>query len=270
MAKDQETAVAVIDKKGAAQLPPPVYNDETGLMNVVKQGPGQLKLVAATTRNPGRANPGEFLDSKSGEVFKEFEMVVFRMNTSRVFFPPGPLDLDAEPLCRSQDGIKPEEGVAAKQASSCGNCPQAKWNGKQKAPCQQKGNLMGLLTGDGQPYYFSYGGTSITSIKDSLQSLVSDIRNHLKNTGESLQLYNFALTVTSEAKSGKTGKYYTAKVKSHRLLEGEERTRYEGIFKEAKAKFEERQAEQVVDAELVQVTSAGQQVIEGEIVTESV
>jgi len=68
---------------------------------------------------------------------------------SKSYFPQWEEGTKSRPICSSLNGVVPDEGVAAKQSSTCALCPRDTWktgaNGKRTKECQDYKRLAVLL-----------------------------------------------------------------------------------------------------------------------------
>ena len=88
---------------------------------------------------------------------------------------------DQTPLCSSEDGVGPREGVLQPQSSTCAQCPRNAWGsdprgGKGKA-CSEYKRLAAVVVGDPNPlagYMFGISGGSHKNLRDYAK-FVSDL-----------------------------------------------------------------------------------------------
>jgi hypothetical protein len=211
------------------QITPPViysaYNadgyDETGLSDVAKLKPANLILVQPTTREPKDARPGQFLDSLTDEVHDSIVLVPLRTSKGRVLFPPGEIDLDAEPICRSDDGIVPSPYAKQQQSRTCATCPMSRWVGGKKPPCSDKRRMLVATKDTGLPRFFTAGGKSIPGQQKMLDRINEYVRVNAANMKagkldkdgnplKPLALFDFFFTLSSEKVVGKFS-YFVAR-----------------------------------------------------------
>jgi hypothetical protein len=184
---------------------------DTGLDDI-RVRPTNLILVQNTTRDQKGARPGQILDVLTGQAYDSVTVVPLRVIKNRVLFPPD-ADLDAEPLCRSSDGLVPSPFVKAPQATSCRTCPKAQWVGGQKPPCGEKLKLLVILKETGMPRYMQFGGKSISTCKEALEALKQDIKGkeYLSRGQTKLELFDYFFTVSGEKVTSRQGSYYVAR-----------------------------------------------------------
>ena len=198
----------------APAMPPTMYVepvvDETGLDDVARLKPSNIILVQNTTRDTKTARPGQLLDTLTEEVYDALTVVPLKIMRQRVLFPPGELDLDAEPVCRSNDGTSPSQFAKAPQSRSCKTCPHSQWIGGKKPPCAEKLKLLMVTKDAGLPRLFNVGGKSITTLRTVLQRIQEAIRMQQAKGGDPLHLYDFFFTIKSEKVTGKFS-YYVAR-----------------------------------------------------------
>lgn len=186
----------------------------TGLEDVAPLLPTNIQLVQPVTRDPKGARPGQFLDVLTEEAFDELVVVPLKVTKQRVYFPPGS-DLDADPLCRSNDGKVPAPRVDTPQATSCASCPYSQWYGGQRPPCNEKLQFL-FIVKEGPlaylPRYFSVGGVSIIPATTVLKRIRQDIIRAARMPEPlHLALYDYYFTLKSEKAVGKKGTYYVAR-----------------------------------------------------------
>jgi hypothetical protein len=258
-------------------LPPMVAApevDETGLDSVALK-PSDIILVQNSTRQPGTARPGQFLDTLSMEVFDEVTLVPLKITKQRVLFPPGE-DLDAEPLCRSNDGVVPSTYVKAPQSRNCATCPQSQWVDGKKSACAEKLRILGVMKETGVPYFLTVGGKGVSMCKQAIQLIKryiamqdANIKAGKTNPDGSplqpLRLYDFFFTVKGEMVNSKY-RYAVAR------FENIKRVANIGDFGALFSEFVTRrrvdqEQEQAVQAE-AQTDAAVSQVVDAEFVEE--
>ncbi len=200
--------------------PPAAYSayhegrDETGLSEVARLKPSNILLVQPATRECGSARVGQLYDTLTTEVYDSITVVPLKVTSQRVYFPPGEIDLDAEPICRSNDGVVPSPFAQAPQSLTCSTCEHSKWVDGRKSACAQKLKMLVATKDTGLPRFFTAGGKSITALRGVLQRIneaitvnEANIRAGKKNADGSelrpLALFDFFLTISSEVVNGK-------------------------------------------------------------------
>jgi len=184
--------------------------DETGLDDVARLKPTNILLVQNTTRETKSARPGQLLDTLTEEVYDALTVVPLKVMRQRVLFPPGELDLDADPVCRSNDGVVPSQFAKAPQSRACKTCPHSQWISGKKPPCAEKMKLLMIIKDAGLPRTFNVGGKSLTTLKNVLQRIQEAIRMQQAKGGEPLHLYDFFFEIRSEKVTGKFS-YFVAR-----------------------------------------------------------
>lgn len=168
-----------------------------------------MELVQRTSQVEG-AIPGKLRDKESNEHFEELEIIPLRFATSRVLFPPGG-DLTADPLCRSNDGIRPVLNVLQPQANECGNCSRGSWDdygSNGRIPdCKEKMTLLFIDRNSGLPYYITVGGKSLAPMK-KLKKILNKYGFMARSKGENIGIYDFATKIRPIAVKGPKGSYY--------------------------------------------------------------
>ncbi len=186
--------------------------DESGLDDVAKLRPANVILVQNTTRERGSANPGQLLDKLTGEVYDSLVVVPLKVMKQRILFAPG-ADLDADPLCSSNDGIVPSPYALQPQSRKCATCPQSQWLDGKKSACAEKLRLLVVTKDSGLPRFFTAGGKSIPTLRNVLQRIQEAIRMQdakIKQAAvkgepaqERLHLHDFFFEIRGEKVTGK-------------------------------------------------------------------
>jgi hypothetical protein len=192
---------------GSSNVPAPVSTGyDTGLDSFSIK-PSNLILVQPTTRNPKGARSGQFLDSLYEDVYDKVEVVPLKLFKQRVMFPPTSpgesLDLDAKPLCKSDDGLVPSRFVENPQALSCARCPMSVWkrspSGKNiPSPCREKFRLLVVEKSTELPKYITIGGKSIPVLRQLFEKIKSYRIKAKAKDGLELEMFDFFFTLTSE------------------------------------------------------------------------
>lgn len=120
----------------------------------------RIRLIQPTSKIEGSA--GQFHNSITGIQVPEFEAVILRVAKGRVWW-----DLeyhaDAEPLCASDDGLKPREGIPNPPDGGLGclQCPKSQWGDNKTAPpCSLCYNYLSVDVNDSMPGLFTLSKTS--------------------------------------------------------------------------------------------------------------
>jgi hypothetical protein len=190
-----------------------VYEDhsaDTGL-DSIRVRMTHLTLVQNTTRDSKGARPGQILDVLTEEAYEEITVVPLQIIRPRVLFPPNS-DLEAEPLCRSNDGLVPAPNVKNPMSNSCKSCRYSQWVNGKRPPCDAKIQLALIIKESNLPRYFSAGGKSITAINDKFEVIRQDMIKKKSMKGLSLNLYDYAFTLSGDRVNGKQGSYYVARI----------------------------------------------------------
>lgn len=258
------TELVTIQQPGALAQPPAQYVDLTGLDDFVKLKPGRFTLVQSGTREPGKALPGQFLNSFNGEVSDTITVVILKMMKGRVMYKPG-ADLDSGALCMSQDGLVPSNFSQQKQSPSCGSCYQSRWVTNIGSPCKENRTLLAVNVNDDLPYYIGYKGPSITLVQKDMEPLKLDIKSRWNNDGIALQSFHYAITFGSDFANTKKGKFFNWRIKNWELLPEDEMAKFSGFYSDFVQKTRVRSEFETAET---QVEKAVSEVLEGEIVTE--
>ena len=146
--------------------------------------------------------------------FKSFTAVVLDVKTKRVWF----MGNGTSYFCRSDDSNKPIQSSSEnykQQAPSCGICPKAKWNGRQKPPdCQNSLDLTLATLTDGVPKVLEVSFKS---------SGMKEIKNALEYISENGGLTFSKLKLETQIIEGRNFDYFTVAVGEISQLTDEER-----------------------------------------------
>lgn len=246
------------------------HGASTGLEDV-RIKPTNLILVQNGTREPQGARPGQILDVLTGQAYDQLEVVPLRRSIQRVMFPPGELDLDAKPICRSSDGVVPSPFAEHPQALRCATCQYSQWkkvNGVSVKPrCSEKYRLLVIKKDEGVPRYLSVGGMGIAPLKLRLEAIKQDVEIS-RRKGTKLDLFDYFFTLTSDEIKGKTGRFYVLRFDNLQRVKNP--SEFGPLFEEyvVRARHQEDEEEGVVENE-TKVDSTVGSVITPEVVEEA-
>lgn len=228
----------------------------------VRLKPTNIELVQRTSRVEG-AIPGKLRDVLTGAHFDTIEAVPLRIFKGRVMFPPGG-DLNAEPICRSNDGVVPSKFAKFPQAANCKACPKGQWVNGQKPACSEKWRVLLINRETGLPRYLTVGGMSLKPLKLLTEQIKQDIEM-AKYKGQIRLPYGYAFTIGSQFVQGQKGSYYILKFTDVKYMSNPDE--FGPLFKEyvmrSNQQIEEQMATQ--DAENVK-NSATSEIAEAEYV----
>jgi hypothetical protein len=222
-----------------------------------KLSPAVLKLVQNTTTDEG-AVKGKLFDTLAKSNFDQMRIVPLSIKTGRVYFPPGG-DLGSEPLCRSNDGIKPSEDAQIPQSPKCETCDHGDKMWKnfkatgQKPDCQEKFRLLFINRETGLPYWMTVGGKSVRHVKDLKKAIYRDIlAGRMK--GELRNIFDYSFEIKPVSVQGRKGTYYELSFVNLEKIQniGEFGPLYEAFVRQH-ADIEASDNEAAVDAELSDV-----------------
>lgn len=196
--------VLVPPQPNAVGFPTP-EEDFTGLGDV-RSKPGNIVLIQPTTRESYGGRPGQFIDTFDNSIHDAIDVVGLRHSVGRVYFPEGG-DLNAEPLCRSNDGKVPSPFIMHPMASKCGDwangrfvatCPKAMWIGGKPSACRDTRRLVVAMKETGMPAFLNVRSTSIKPYEMALNSIKKDIALNFQKNGLKLFLYDYTFTIKSQ------------------------------------------------------------------------
>lgn len=141
-----------------------------------------IVLIQSQSRVEGGI-AGKFRNSDNGNHIDGFNAVPISLYTNRVLFPPTPPgatpQFGQQPLCRSNDGVRPAENVADKKSKLCAPCPFNQWKrvaGKSIKPqCQEKLLFTFAELETFRVFKFTASGTSIAPLKNALKNVRNEV-----------------------------------------------------------------------------------------------
>lgn len=241
-------------------LPPVLANteDDTGLSGLVRLKPSRLVLVQPTTLETSGAGIGQILDQSTGEAFDSVKLVILKVHQSRAMYPPGQqVAKGAEPVCRSDDAIRPADNAKVKQANFCATCPKGdvNWQSGNKPPCAKKLEMLAVTTEDGMPHYITASGRSVSRMIDDLDKVQRKIMI-ARNKGENVNLRHYEITV----RGFKTASPFPVMgVDKFTQLSGEDAAKYNDLFSQIKSRSQvveevtnDQAVDNAIDAEVTQ------------------
>lgn len=146
--------------------------------------PENIELIQNQSKSTGEgATAGTFRNKETGAEVTKFLSVPISLFTNRVLFPPqlpgAPIALGAQPLCRSNDGVRPADNVVDKKSVLCGNCQYAQWSRKQgraiKPPCGEKLIYTFAELETFKVFRFGAGGTNVSPLKKAIKSIRNEV-----------------------------------------------------------------------------------------------
>lgn len=221
--------------------------------------PSGIAMVQKTSQVEG-AIPGKFRDRDSGNHFDELTVIPLQFRITRVLFPPlTEGGFGSEPICRSDDGQYPANNAAVPQCTSCANCdngPKA-WNTykqtKQKPSCQEKLQLMFIDRDTSLPYYITFGGMSVGTMKRIAKSILKDVMVAGKK-GIERRIYDYTFKMKPQFIQGPMGSYYVVGVSDLKVVAnpGEFGPLFEEFVLKQKEQEADEQVSRAVDAEFTE------------------
>ena len=216
----QETSLAVVPdpkfKSPLAQL-----QELEGFEDAILS-PAPMVLVQKTTRDP-EATPGTFKDTITGQSYKEVQLVPLKIQVGdstgagapRVLFAPD-APFGGDPVCRSNDGIRPSLNAAHPQSDLCANCKWSSWKDfsttKKPPACHSKARILFAERTTGLPFLINLGGRSITPVRNLLKSIMRFAAMSVMK-GVKTMLYDFSATMYLKDVVDAKGAYYVAMFK---------------------------------------------------------
>ena len=155
----------------------------------------RIQIIQPTSRSGGTT--GKLSNVATGEEFDSMDVVFLAVRKSRIRWEPGEdgkLDLDLDPLCRSNDS-KFGEGDPG---GECSNCQFQTWINGQRPECQLKYNFLGVDMETRMPFLMTVGGISF---KEGKKVLTKAVLNKIS-------LYSFKVHIESQLMQSNKGKYY--------------------------------------------------------------
>jgi hypothetical protein len=233
MGKDNNDNCEILSSVGEPAVPATQTNEpfDDGLGDITQEDLIIPRLKIGQRQSPGDVAGKLFLDI-SGDTMDTMELVLLRMNKSRVLFPED-FSRDSKPLCRSQDFKCPETNNDGFEpmAESCAECPYGKWtkgsNGSSKPPrCNEVWNFLVLDYETYMPAWFSLKSTAIKPAR----KIVSMLK--LRGTAKLIPSWHFRFSVEVEMRSGAAGDSFVPVFSSLTLLDDEDRENMDIIQKQ--------------------------------------
>ena len=182
--------------------------------------PAIMSIIQPTSRNQDENTPpGTFKDTITGMVYKSLKIVPLKIQANpgpRVYFDPD-AGLGSDPICRSNDGIRPAANAAEPQCEFCKNCIRASWANfreTHKAPaCKEKARMLFVERENGLPFMISFGGRSVTPCNQFLKAIMRLAALSLAK-GERLGIYDFCAEMYLKYVTDSKGTYYIAQFRN--------------------------------------------------------
>ena len=203
------------------------------------------RLKVGQSQSEGDVAGKLYIDVTS-DVKEEMELVLIKLNKSRVLFPEK-FSRDSEPLCRSQNFVTPENDsdVFSPMSETCADCAYSKWSknesGKASPPrCQEVWNMLVLDFETFMPCWFSLKSTALKPARKIISML------KLRGTAKRIPAWGFKFTVEVTERSGDSGNSYIPSFSSLTELDGEDRENMNLIQNQLageQASFDEEQTE---------------------------
>lgn len=181
--------------------------------------PANMVIVQATTRDK-EAEPGNFKDMVTGQQFKTLQIVPLKIMVNpgpRVLFEKGS-EFGADPICRSNDGIRPASNAAVPQHETCAGCPKASWDnwkgGKGSPPeCKENAKILFLERESQLPFIMTAKGKSVASVKGFLNAILRHAQT-ARAKGQRLGIFDFTAEIYLEKTQDSRGIYYILKFRA--------------------------------------------------------
>jgi hypothetical protein len=184
--------------------------------------PANMVLIQKTTRDP-EATPGTFKDTITGQSYKEIQIVPLKIQVGdaqgqgapRVMFAPDAA-FGSDPICRSNDGVKPALNAAHPQSEYCKDCKWSSWKDykttKKPPACHSKARILFVERSTGLPFLINLGGRSITPVRNLLKSIMRFAAMSLMK-GVRAMLYDFSCTMYLKDVVDSKGAYFVCQFK---------------------------------------------------------
>lgn len=181
--------------------------------------PANMVVVQKTTRDPD-ATPGMFKDMITGQQFKTIQIVPLKIQVNpgpRVLFEEGS-PFGADPICRSNDGIKPATNSQCPQSEFCKTCKHASWDnwkgGKGKPPaCKENAKILFVERESFLPYIMTAKGKSVSQVKGFLGAIMRHAATALAK-GQRLGIFDFTAEMYLDNVVDSRGAYYVVKFRA--------------------------------------------------------
>ena len=158
------TATAIVTANPLA-----LVNSLEGFENVTI-APTQMSVIQNTKRDVNDKS-GHFKDMVTGQHYKTVNIVLLNIQVDpgpRVLYEEGS-EFGSDPICRSNDGIRPSDNAKQPQHPTCAGCPNASWkdwkSGGKPPKCKENARLLFAERESGLPYYITLKGKSVGQVK---------------------------------------------------------------------------------------------------------
>ena len=200
----------------------------------------RYKIVQPTSKE---GTPGVFKNNLTHEETNQVKVVVLMASKGRVCWGE---NLDADPICRSSDGLRPSDTIEKPVNTICGTkengkrfepvCKNALWRDNNERPlCNEVINLLCVNTDDQVPFFLSLHGTQLKPVRFFLSALGLRKKN----------LYEFQATLGLKETINFKGKFYVIQIFHLKENTPEEKEVYRSLFFE----FAGHTIDQAFDAE---------------------
>ena len=225
MTNQNETTLATVPKGTPGAVPalnnPLVnINELEGFEDAVIT-PAIMQIVQPTSRNQDETTPpGNFRDTITGMVYKTLKVVPLKIQSSpgpRVLFNPD-AGLGSDPICRSNDGIRPAVNAAEPQCDLCKNCKHSSWanyrvDHKTPPACKEKARMLFVERESGLPFIITFSGRSVTPANQFLRAIMRLAALGLSKK-ERLGIFDFTAEMYLKFITDQRGSYYVAQFRN--------------------------------------------------------
>lgn len=165
--------------------------------------PSYVKLVQPTTQKPAGLgelfNVGDWIDGESGEVLNKHKFVGLRIESSRIYFPPG--GGNSKPICKSDDTKVPSKFIETPMAASCDSCQYGRWgkaDGKAiPPPCGIVKTLLAVDADTMLPVKISFSKGNIPTLDEFIKSMKKRVMSARAKGIKDADFCNFYFTLGS-------------------------------------------------------------------------
>ena len=166
--------------------------------------PSYVKLVQPTTQKPAGLgelfNVGDWIDGESADVLNKHKFVGLRIESSRIYFPPG--GGNTKPICKSDDTVVPSKFVDTPMAATCASCQYGRWGktveGKAiPPPCGIVKTLLAVDADTMLPVKISFTKGNIPTVDEFIKSMKKRAMSARARGVKDADLYSFYFTLGS-------------------------------------------------------------------------
>ena len=160
---------------------------------LVSDAPGKIILVQETSKEED-AVPGKFFDLSTRVNYDELRVVWLKTNTGRICYQYRG-GRPSDPLCFSDDGLRPSTHAQAPQHKTCAGCPMNQWGAGCHPVCRDNWNMLVVLRDSRLPRWFRPGPGATKTLRAYLRRVGDDSFISTNEGRGERKLYDYGFTV---------------------------------------------------------------------------